>query len=141
VNLSAREQVRRWADDRWIKLLVHLRAQQPCATIAVMGVEAERDSVQRVADASGAVAVSAPRIRDALALVGTSERVITSNTSITHAASAFRIPTVLLLERGEDQWGSWGTPSEVAYWTGSSVASLEVETARDALDRMLAAQP
>lgn len=138
VNLSAGAPVRRWSDERWIALLAHLRAQQPCASIAVVGVDAEHASVQRVALASGAVAIHAPRLRDALALVGTSERVITSNTSVTHAASAFRVPTVLLLELGEDQWGSYCTPSEVAYWTGSSVASLEVETARDAVDRMLA---
>jgi heptosyltransferase II len=137
VNLSAGASVRRWPDERWIALISHLRVQQPHATIAVIGIEAERESVQRVALASGAAAVSAPRLRDALAMVGTSERVITSNTSITHAASAFRIPTVLLLERGEDQWRSWCTPSEVAYWTGSSVASLDVDTAREALDRLL----
>jgi heptosyltransferase-2 len=141
VNLSAGASVRRWPDERWIALISHLRAQQPEATIAVMAVESERDAVARVALASGAAPVSAPRLRDALAMVGTSERVITSNTSVTHAASAFRIPTVLLLEHGEDQWGSWCTPSEVAYWTGSSVASLEVETARDALDRLLASHP
>jgi ADP-heptose:LPS heptosyltransferase len=141
VNLSAGARVRRWPDERWIALISHLRARQPHATIAVMGVETERDSVERVALASGAAAVRAPRLRDALAMVGTSERVITSNTSITHAASAFSIPTVLLLEHGEDQWGSWCTPSEVAYWTGSSVASLEVATARDALDRLLASHP
>jgi ADP-heptose:LPS heptosyltransferase len=138
VNLSAGAPVRRWPDERWIALISHLRAQQPDSTIAVMGVEAEHDSVERVARASGAAAVRAPRLRDALTLVGTSERVITSNTSITHAASAFRIPTVLLLEQGEDQWGSWCTPSEVAYWTGSSVSSLDIDTARAALDRLLA---
>ena len=141
VNLSAGARVRRWPDERWIALISHLRVRQPDSTIAVMAVEKERESVQRVALASGAAAVSAPRLRDALAMVGTSERVITSNTSITHAASAFRKPTVLLLERGEDQWGSWCTPSEVAYWMGSSVASLEVETARGALDRLLASHP
>ncbi len=140
VNLSAGALVRRWPDERWIALISHLRAREPHATIAVIGVEAERDAVQRVALVSGAAAVSAPRLRDALAMVGTSERVITSNTSITHAASAFSIPTVLLLERGEDQWRSWCTPSEVAYWTGSSVASLDVETAKDALDRLLASR-
>jgi ADP-heptose:LPS heptosyltransferase len=141
VNLSAGARVRRWPDERWIALISYLRAREPDSTIAIIAVESERDSVQRVALASGAAAVSAPRLRDALAMVGTSERVITSNTSITHAASAFRIPTVLLLERGEDQWGSWCTPSEVAYWMGSSVASLEVETARAALDRLRASHP
>jgi ADP-heptose:LPS heptosyltransferase len=138
VNLSAGAPVRRWSDERWIALVAHLRARQPCATVGVMAVESERAAVQRVALASGAVALSAPRLRDAFALVGTSERIITSNTSITHAASAFRAPTVLLLERGHDQWGSFRTPSEVAYWTGSSIASLDVETACDAVDRLIA---
>jgi ADP-heptose:LPS heptosyltransferase len=138
VNLSAGAPVRRWPDERWIALVAHLKATQPCATVAVMAVESERNAVQRVALASGAVALSAPRLRDALALVGTTERVITADTSITHAASAFRAPTVLLLQRGQEQWGSWRTPSEVAYWTGSSIASLDVETACDAVDRLVA---
>jgi hypothetical protein len=71
--------------------------------------------------------------------VGTSARIVTSNTSVTHAASAFSVPMVLLLERGHDQWGPWKTPNEVAYWTGSTVDSLDVETARNALDRLLLA--
>jgi heptosyltransferase-2 len=139
VNLSAGNGRRRWSDERWIALIAHLRARRPCATIAVMGVERESSSVQRVASEAGAVAIPAPRIRDALALVGGSERVLTSNTSITHAASAFSVPTVLLLEYGEDQWGPWKTPSAVAYWTGASVSALDVGTARAALERFLAA--
>ena len=100
-------------------------------------MDAEREAVRRIASAAGAAELSAPRLRDALALVGTSERVITSNTSITHAASAFTIPTMLLLERGHDQWSSWNSPTEVAYWTGASVAALDVDTACAALDRFL----
>jgi ADP-heptose:LPS heptosyltransferase len=138
VNLSAREDWRRWPDDRWIALIAHLRAQRPSATIGVMGTDADWSSVQEVAQSSGAVAIAAPRLRDALALVGTSSAVITSNTSITHAASAFTVPTVLLLERGEETWSSWRTPSEIAYWSGDSVSALSLETAIAALDRMLA---
>lgn len=139
VNLSAGNGRRRWPDDRWIALVAHLRARRPCATIAVIGVEGESGSVQRVASEAGAVAVPAPRLRDALALVGTSERVVTCDTSITHAASAFSIPTVLFLEHGHDQWGPWKTPSAVAYWTGASVSTLDVGTARAALERFLSA--
>lgn len=138
VNLSAGAPVRRWSDDRWIALISLLRARRPDATIGIIAMEKEREAVFRIAGTAGAVAMSAPRLRDALALVGTSERVITSNTSITHAASAFTIPTVLLLERGHDQWSSWNSPAEVAYWTGDSVASLDVSTACAALERFLA---
>ncbi|HEY8793514.1 MAG TPA: glycosyltransferase family 9 protein [Gemmatimonadaceae bacterium] len=137
VNLSAGAPVRRWSDERWVTLISRLRARRPDATIGIIAVEEEREAVRRIASAAGAVALSAPRLRDALALVGTSERVITSNTSITHAASAFTIPTMLLLERGHDQWSSWNSPTEVAYWTGDSVAALDVGSACAALDRFL----
>ena len=141
VNLSAGAPVRRWPDERWSALVAHLRVQEPSATIAVMGTDHERASVERVAAASAAFAMRAPRLRDALSLVGATHRVITADTSITHAASAFQAPTVLLLERGQDQWSSWRTPSEVAYWEGDSIASLDVAVARAALDRMRAARP
>lgn len=140
-NLSAGAADRRWPHDRWIALLRHLRARRPRATIAVMGVESEWSAVQHVARSGGASAVAAPRLRDALALVASSEQVITSNTSITHAASAFRIPMVLLLQHGHDQWGPWKTPAEIAYWSGADVSSLEVHTAVAALDRLLVAEP
>lgn len=140
VNLSAGSADRRWPPDRWIALLRHLRVRRPHATIAVMGVASEWGTVQHVAHSAGASAVPAPQLRDALGLVGTTEHVITSNTSITHAASAFRIPTVLLLERGQEQWAPWNTPSEIAYWNGPSVHSLDVDTAISALDRFLLAQ-
>ncbi len=138
INLSAGSASRRWPDERWISLIAHLRAKRPCATIAVMGVATETGSIERVASEAGAVAIAAPRLRDALALVGTSERVVTCDTSITHAASAFRIPTVILLERGHEQWSPWKTPAEVAYWSGASVSTLDVSTAHAALERLLA---
>ncbi|HXT48056.1 MAG TPA: glycosyltransferase family 9 protein, partial [Gemmatimonadaceae bacterium] len=132
---------RRWPHDRWIALLEYLRARRPLATIAVIGMANEWNAVQDVARSAGASAVPAPRLRDALALVASANHVITSNTSITHAASAFRIPTVLLLERGHDQWGPWDTPAEIAYWSGPDVRSLDVPTAIAALDRFLISHP
>ena len=138
VNLSAGHASRRWPDERWIALVSHLRARRPDATIAVIGVESDTASIQRVASEGGAVAIAAPQLRDALALVSTSARVVTCDTSITHAASAFCVPTVLLLERGQDQWAPWKTPSEVAYWSGTSVSEIDADSARDTLDRFLA---
>jgi len=138
VNLSAGHASRRWPDERWIALVSHLRARRPDATIAVIGVESDTASIQRVASEGGAVAIAAPQLRDALALVSTSARVVTCDTSITHAASAFCVPTVLLLERGLDQWALWKTPSEVAYWSGTSVSEIDADSARATLDRFLA---
>lgn len=137
VNLSAGHPSRRWPDDRWIALVAHLRARRPNATIAVIGIASEMASIQRVASEGGAVAIATSHLRDALALVSTSARVVTCDTSITHAASAFCVPTVLLLQRGLDQWAPWKTSSEVAYWSGTSVSEIDAESARATLDRFL----
>ena len=139
INLSAGAATRRWPDERWIAVINHLRGRRPAAAIALIGVVSEWSALQRVAMATGAVALPTAQLRDALALVGTSTRVITADTSITHAASAFAAPTVLLLQRGLEQWSSWNTPSEIASWSGTSITALDVGTVCAAIDRLLAA--
>lgn len=138
MNLSAGAPKRRWPDDRWVALIRHLHSNSPDAVVGVMGAEREWDSVQRVASAGHAVAFSTPTLRDAFALLATGDAVVTSDTSITHVASAFSTPTVLFLQQGLEQWSSWRTRCELAQWSGPSVSALEFETARDALDRLRA---
>ena len=66
-----------------------------------------------------------------------SARVITADTSITHAASAFCVPTLVLIQRGLTQWLPWHTPHVAAYWSGATIASLGVPVACEALDELL----
>lgn len=115
INISAGAALRRWPNDRWTALVKHLRARRPEATIIIVGSSGEWSSVCDVAYQGDAVAVPTRRLRDVLALVGTSTRVITTDTSITHAASAFCIPTVILIQRGLSQWLPWKTPHSAAY--------------------------
>lgn len=137
INISAGAALRRWPNDRWTALVKHLRARRPEATIIIVGSSGEWSSVCDVAYRGDAVAVPTRRLRDVLALVGTSTRVITTDTSITHAASAFCIPTVILIQRGLSQWLPWKTPHSAAYWSGSTIESLSVATACEALDDLL----
>jgi len=137
LNISAGAPVRRWPNERWIELIAHLRRRRPAATIAVIGSAAELSSVMQVAQASGAAPVRTERLRAALAMVGTSNRVITTDTSITHAASAFCIPTLVLIQRGLSQWLPWHTPYAAAYWSGPTIESLSVPVAIEALDELL----
>ncbi len=137
INISAGAAPRRWPNDRWIALSAHLRALSPEATIIVVGSVADWSSVCDVASRGGAVAAPTPRLRDVLALVGTSTHVVTADTSITHAASAFRIPTVVLIQQGLTQWLPWHTPHSAAYWSGSTIESLSIASACDALDGLL----
>jgi ADP-heptose:LPS heptosyltransferase len=137
VNISAGGSGRRWSNDRWVALITHLRRRRPAAAIVVIGSASEWKSVTDVACAGGATAVRTPHLRTALAVVGTSTRVITADTSITHAASAFRIPTLILIERGLSQWLPWRTPHAAAYWCGATIESLSVPVACEALDCLL----
>jgi ADP-heptose:LPS heptosyltransferase len=137
INISAGASLRRWPNERWIELLAHLRRRRPTAAIVVIGSASEFSSVVEVARANNVFAVKTDSLRAALAMVGTSTRVITADTSITHAASAFCVPTLVLIQRGLTQWLPWHTPHVAAYWTGATIASLGVPVACEALDELL----
>lgn len=137
INISAGAPLRRWENARWVALIKYLRERQPDATVAVIGSASEWSSVCDVAYESGAYAVRTERLRSALAMVGTSDRIITTDTSITHAASAFCVPTVVLIQRGLEQWLPWKTPHQAAYWNGATIESLTVADACKALDGLM----
>lgn len=137
VNISAGAPLRRWANERWIGLIEHLKQRRPSATIVVIGSVSELASVMEVARASVVAAVRTDRLRSALAMVATSNQIITADTSITHAASAFCIPTLVLIQRGLSQWLPWQTPHVAAYWSGAAIDSLSVPVASAALDELL----
>jgi ADP-heptose:LPS heptosyltransferase len=99
VNVSASEPKRRWPDGKFIAALLTARARAPNMPIVVIGLPSEWESVQDVAAAVDAVAAPTPQLRDAFALVGTADLVFTPDTSISHAASAFRKPSLVLLKR------------------------------------------
>lgn len=137
LNISAGAPLRRWPNERWIELIAHLRRRRPCSTVVVVGSVSEFASVMEVSRASGATAVRTDHLRSALAMVGTSTRVITADTSITHAASAFCVPTLVLIHRELTQWLPWHTPHVAAYWSGATIESLSVPVACEALDELL----
>jgi ADP-heptose:LPS heptosyltransferase len=137
VNLSASEQKRRWSDEHFIEVLRTVRDVHPALPVVVMGLPAQWDSVRRVAESIGAEAAPTPALRDALAIVGTSDRVLTPDTSISHAASAFNKPVVVLLRRDCDPYAPWDVPGELVFWDGDTVDGLKTETVVPAVLRLL----
>jgi ADP-heptose:LPS heptosyltransferase len=137
VNLSASEPKRRWPDGKFVATLQAARAKWPSMPIAVIGLPAEWDSVNKVASAVKALPVQTPQLRDAFALVGTSDMVFTPDTSISHAASAFRKPSLVLLKREHKPYAPWNTPGEIIAWNEDEIHQLPHERVRDALDRLL----
>src|SRR6185312_6032036 len=127
VNLSASEQKRRWPDDRFVAVLRAARNAHPDMAIVVIGLPGEWESVKTVAAAVRGEATRTPDLRDALALVATSDLVFTPDTSISHAASAFNKPAVVLLRGDCLQYAPWDIAGEVVCWSGETISRLDVD--------------
>ena len=139
VNLSASEPKRRWPDGKFIATLESARAQAPRMPIIVIGLPSEWESVSNVASQIEGLGVQTPKLRDAFALVGTSDIVFTPDTSISHAASAFRKPALVLLKREHKPYAPWNTPGEIIAWNEAEIHQLPYERVSSALGKLLAA--
>ena len=137
VNLSASEEKRRWPDDRFVEVLQRVRTRATELAIIVIGLQKEWDRVKRVAEQVSAVAVPTTRLRDALALVGSSDMVFTPDTSISHAASAFRKPAVVLLKREHHPYAPYNIPGENVFWDGDQILGLRTEGVAAAVERLV----
>jgi ADP-heptose:LPS heptosyltransferase len=138
VNLSASEPKRRWPDGKFIATLQAARARAPHMPIIVIGLPSEWESVNAVATAVNGLPASTPQLRDAFALVGTSDMVFTPDTSISHAASAFRRPSLVLLKSDHKPYAPWNTPGEIIAWGEDRIHKLPHERVSEALDKLLA---
>ena len=137
VNLSASEAKRRWPDGKFIAALQTARVVAPSLPIVVIGLPGEWKSVQEVAGAVDGLAVATPQLRDAIALVGTADLVFTPDTSMSHAASAFRKPSLVLLKREHKQYAPYNTPGEVVLWGEDEIQLLPHERVSAALIRLI----
>jgi ADP-heptose:LPS heptosyltransferase len=138
VNLSASEPKRRWPDGKFIAALQTARLRALNMPIVVMGLPSEWKSVQDVASAVKGVAAQTPQLRDAFALVGTADMVFTPDTSISHAASAFRKPSLVLLKREHKPYAPYNTPGELVLWGENDIQKLPHERVSAALERLIA---
>jgi ADP-heptose:LPS heptosyltransferase len=124
VNLSASEPNRRWDDRNFVSVLRSVSERHPMIPIVVMGLPDEWESVRRVAESVNGEAAATPTLRIALALVATSDRILTPDTSISHAASAFNKPAVVLLRRDCYPYAPWELAGACIFWDGPTIASL-----------------
>jgi ADP-heptose:LPS heptosyltransferase len=137
VNLSASEPKRRWPDGKFIVTLQSARARFPDMQMIIMGLPSEWASVQRVANAVRALPAATPKLRDAFGLVGTADLVFTPDTSISHAASAFRKPSLVLLKREHRPYAPYNTPGEILAWNEDEIQQLPHERVAKALAKLL----
>lgn len=137
VNLSASEPKRRWPDGKFIAALSEAHREWPDLVIIVIGLPSEWNSVEAVAQQIGATPEATPSLRDAFALVGTADLVFTPDTSISHAASAFRKPSLVMLKYEHRPYAPYNTPGEIVAWTESEIKQLPHETVTNALRRLI----
>lgn len=138
VNLSASEKLRRWPDERFIESMRLVRERYPHMPFIVIALPSEADRARAVAHAIGGHHVPTPKLRDAFALVASSDLVFTPDTSISHAASAFDKPALVLIKADCTAYAPWQNRGELILWQGQSIDSLPVGDVVGALLRFCA---
>jgi ADP-heptose:LPS heptosyltransferase len=138
VNVSASRQRRHWPDEHYVAVLRHVREREPNMRVRVIGAPADAERVRRIALDGHADPVMTPRLRDALALVASADLIFTPDTSISHAASAFRTASVVMLPRDlERLFAPYRLPGRVVLSDGRTLDSLPPERVIAALDHYL----
>jgi ADP-heptose:LPS heptosyltransferase len=122
VNVSATDPARRWRDDRMVDVIRRVCAGRPGLNVLVTGAPAEEARIREIAGAAGVQASTQP-MRDAVALCATCDALLSPDTGMTHVATAFSRPMVVLMQRDNWMWGPYKVPSRVL--TASDRASLD----------------
>jgi ADP-heptose:LPS heptosyltransferase len=138
VNVSAGKHFRQWPDERFVTVIRHARARAPDLSILVIGAPDEVERTARIAGEGGATAVRTGSIRDAFALVATSDLLFTPDTSIGHGASVYEKPAVIMFVRGKATlWGPYRTQGQVIASPDRTLVAIPIDAALRALDALL----
>jgi ADP-heptose:LPS heptosyltransferase len=133
VNMSSRDPRRRWPLDRYVAALRQFRLLARELRILVIAPPDEAESARGVASQLGVTAAT-PGLRDSFALAGDADMILTPNTSIVHAASAFSTPVVMLTISAWAGFGPYRTPGRYLCPDSPTLAGLAVEPVVAALE-------
>jgi ADP-heptose:LPS heptosyltransferase len=137
VNVTSTEAARRWRDERMVEVIRRVRAQRPGLVALITGLPSEEARIRAMAEAAG-VGASIQPMRDALALCAASDALLSPDTGITHVATAFSRPTVVLMQHDNWMWAPYKLPSRVLIaGDRASLDSISSDTVFDALDSLL----
>jgi len=138
VNVSAGKARCCWPPERYIAVLRAALARRPALRVLVIGVARDGDALRRIADATGC-ATARPALRDTFALVESADLLLTPDTGLVHAASAFRTPVVTMCPRGVGgYWGPYRTLSRTVSSGERTLDALPAAPVVAALDELLA---
>lgn len=141
VNISAGLAFRRWPAERYVAVIRRALERDAALRVIVIASPADATLGAQVAGDSGSPRVefrATAGIRDAVALVATSDLVFTPDTSIAHAATAFARPSVVLyVSDTAREWGRYGNPGRDLASADRTLVSLPLEPALDAVDELV----
>jgi ADP-heptose:LPS heptosyltransferase len=141
VNVSASSRERYWPEEHFITTLIRIRMRYPDVLTLVIGSPDDAARMAQIARGAGALIAHTPHYRQMMAIVATSDLVLTADTSVTHVASAFWKPAVVMFVGGGGAcWGPYGTASHIISTDGPSLESTDVDTVIRALEALIAAE-
>ena len=140
INISAGKPTCRWPAERFAAILGALRAHADL-DVGVIAAPGDAEMAERLTGTgtgAGARFFRTRSVREAFALVATADYVLTPDTAITHAASAFGKPAVVMFPRNRAEiWGPYETGGAAVASTEGTLQSLPVEPVLDALTGLL----
>jgi ADP-heptose:LPS heptosyltransferase len=138
VNISAGKAARQWPLESYAAVIAAARAMMPTLTVCIVSAPHERERGDALAALTDGHYLATGTLREALALVAQADLFFTPDTSLAHAAAAFRVPTVdMLLAGNAAQWGLYRAPGINLECPDDSLQSLDVRVASEALQRLL----
>ena len=137
VNISSFNECRRWDDTSYTTALRAIRRQRPDIHIAVLAGPGDETRATAMARAVGAIPM-VPPLRLAFAAIASATVVLTTDTSVSHAAAALGTPVVVMLPAGHEPLVP-ATPDAVNLFAeGGEIRSIPPERVERAVLDVLA---
>jgi ADP-heptose:LPS heptosyltransferase len=134
VNVSAGNAWRYWPVASFIEALRAIRAVVPQLECLLIGAPHDAERMEAIGRAAGVSVAHTARAREMMAIIATSDAVFTADTAVTHIASAFDKPTLVMFARGKAAlWGPYDIPGGVVSIPAESLDSLDVASVLPAL--------
>jgi ADP-heptose:LPS heptosyltransferase len=141
VNVSASSRERYWPEEHFITTLIRIRMRFPDVLTLVIGSPDDAARMAQIARGAGVLVADTPHYRQMMAIVARGDLVLTADTSVTHIASAFWKPAlVMFVGDGGACWGPYGTAGRVISSGAPSLESIDVDLVMRDLEALLAAE-
>jgi ADP-heptose:LPS heptosyltransferase len=139
VNVSAGSRERYWPEEHFITTLKIIRTRFPKLVPLVIGSPEDAVRMAQIARAADTPVADTGHYRQMMAIVARSDWVFTADTSVTHVASAFRKPAVVMFPGGGGAaWGPYGTAGQIVSVDAPSLEFVAVNPVMRALEALLA---